>query len=63
MRKTILAICCGILGATTMLWSQVPQAVAVRAGRLFDSKSGSSRATGSPTSGPRIESRSQPVLK
>ena len=40
MRKTILAICCGILGATTMLWSQVPQAVAVRAGRLFDSKSG-----------------------
>src|SRR5260370_40774713 len=30
----------GILGTASVLWSQTPQMVAVRAGRLFDSKSG-----------------------
>lgn len=38
--KTMPGIFLWILGATTMLWSQAPQLVAVRAGRLFDSKSG-----------------------
>src|SRR5216684_1633318 len=30
----------GVLGTASALWSQTPQMVAVRAGRLFDSKSG-----------------------
>ena len=30
----------GVLGTASALWSQTPQVVAVRAGRLFDSKSG-----------------------
>jgi imidazolonepropionase-like amidohydrolase len=38
--KTMFGMCLVILGSTTMLWPQAPQVVAVRAGRLFDSKSG-----------------------
>jgi imidazolonepropionase-like amidohydrolase len=38
--KCTLGIVIGILGAATVLWSQGPQTVAVRAGRLFDPKSG-----------------------
>src|ERR1700687_1740963 len=34
--KTVI----GIMGAATMLWAQAPQTTAVRAGRLFDPKSG-----------------------
>ncbi len=30
----------GMLGVATVLWSQTPQVVAIRAGRLFDGKSG-----------------------
>jgi imidazolonepropionase-like amidohydrolase len=41
MRWTrILGMFVGILGTTALLWSQPPQVVAVRAGRLFDSKAG-----------------------
>src|ERR1700680_2140280 len=36
----VLGTVIGILGAATMLWSQATQTVAVRAGRLFDPKSG-----------------------
>src|ERR1700674_5413918 len=38
--KRVLGTVIGILGAATVLWSQAPQTVAVRAGRLFDPKSG-----------------------
>jgi imidazolonepropionase-like amidohydrolase len=41
--KSILRTVAGVLGllvTATMLWSQTPQVVAVRAGRLFNSKSG-----------------------
>ena len=33
-------ICCATLGVTTMLWSQANPILALRAGKLFDSKSG-----------------------
>ena len=42
-RKSILRTLAGVLGmlvTATVLWSQTPQVVAVRAGRLFNSKSG-----------------------
>jgi imidazolonepropionase-like amidohydrolase len=38
--KWVSRIVLGILGAVTMLWSQAPQITAVRAGRMFDPKSG-----------------------
>src|SRR6202165_6083716 len=38
--RSKLGMVIGILGAATVLWSQAPQTVAVRAGRLFDPKSG-----------------------
>jgi len=37
--KAAFGICVGVLGATGLLWSQTPQVVAVRAGRMFDGKS------------------------
>ncbi len=39
MLKTVVGVL-GMLVTATALWSQTPQVVAVRAGRLFDSKSG-----------------------
>jgi imidazolonepropionase-like amidohydrolase len=39
-RKVALRLLLAILSTATTLWSQVPQVVAVRAGRLFDSNSG-----------------------
>ena len=39
MLRTVLVVM-GMLGTATALWSQTSQVVAVRAGRLFDSKSG-----------------------
>ena len=38
--KCVLGTVIGILGAATLLWSQAPQTTAVRAGRMFDPKSG-----------------------
>src|SRR5450759_5876994 len=38
--KYVLRTVTGILGATAMLWSQAAQTTAVRAGKLFDPKSG-----------------------
>ena len=38
--KSMLGAWFGIIGLTTLLYSQTPQVVAVRAGHLFDSKSG-----------------------
>src|SRR3984893_4000082 len=38
--KSVLGTCLGIVAFATLLYSQTPQVVAVRAGRLFDSKSG-----------------------
>jgi imidazolonepropionase-like amidohydrolase len=38
--KWVSRIVLGILTAVTMLWSQAPQITAVRAGRMFDPKSG-----------------------
>ena len=38
--KSVLGTCLGMMTFTTLLYSQTPQVVAVRAGRLFDSKSG-----------------------
>src|ERR1700732_2086258 len=38
--KSVLGACFGLMALTTPLYSQTPQVVAVRAGRLFDSKSG-----------------------
>src|SRR4051794_15999188 len=38
--KTFLAATFGTICLTTLLYCQTPQVVAVRAGRLFDSKSG-----------------------
>ncbi|MGD1094400.1 MAG: amidohydrolase family protein [Bryobacteraceae bacterium] len=37
---TVLRAAIGILGAAAALWSQTPQTVAVRAGRMFEPKSG-----------------------
>src|ERR1700676_957396 len=39
MLRTVVVVM-GMLGTANVLWSQTPQVVAVRAGRLFDSKSG-----------------------
>src|SRR5260370_18991945 len=39
MLRTELGVL-GVLGTASALWSQAPQMVGVRAGRLFDSKSG-----------------------
>src|ERR1700732_2501223 len=39
-RKLIVGLFLAILGTVTPLWAQAPQVVAVRAGHLFDSKSG-----------------------
>lgn len=38
--KYLLITVTGILGAATMLWSQAAQTTAIRAGKLFDPKSG-----------------------
>ncbi len=38
--RSVLGMCIWILGVTSLLWSQSPQVVAVRAGHLFDPKSG-----------------------
>ena len=38
--RSVLGACFGILGVATLLWSQTSQVVAVRAGHLFDPKSG-----------------------
>ena len=38
--KTMLRTAIGVLAAAAALWSQTPQTTAVRAGRLFDPKSG-----------------------
>ena len=38
--KSVLGACFGMMALTTPLYSQTPQVVAVRPGRLFDSKSG-----------------------
>jgi len=38
--KFMLGLWLGMIGLTTMLYSQAPQVVAVRAGHLFDSKTG-----------------------
>jgi imidazolonepropionase-like amidohydrolase len=38
--KCVFGTIIGILGAATMLWSQAPQTIAVRAGRMFDPKAG-----------------------
>jgi imidazolonepropionase-like amidohydrolase len=40
MRSKCVSGIIGILGAATLLWSQAPQTTAVRAGRMFDPKSG-----------------------
>ena len=38
--KYVWAIVVGLLGTATLVWSQAPQTIAVRAGRLFDPKAG-----------------------
>ena len=39
-KRSVLRVVFGILGTASILWAQTPQVVAVRAGRLFDPKSG-----------------------
>ena len=39
-RKFLVALLIAMLAMATPFWAQTPQVVAVRAGRLFDSKSG-----------------------
>ena len=39
MLRTVVVVM-GMLGTANVLWSQTPQVIAVRAGRLFNSKSG-----------------------
>jgi hypothetical protein len=39
-RNSFLGLVLVILSTATMLWTQTPQVVAIRAGHLFNSKSG-----------------------
>ena len=55
MRSThVLRTVTGILGAATMLWSQAVQTTAIRAGKLFEPKSGQMLANCPARGRPRI---------